>query len=108
MEIRIHHFCALLCSVGLISAMAGCAPEETSAITEDGTESAAVPTDGAKEPGTQPELWNGLCCWWTCDATGGRHNSPNPVWGECQSYGDNWCLVRGQGASHAHEWATCQ
>ncbi len=51
MEIRVHHFFALLCGAGLISAMAGCAPEETGAITEDGTESVAVPTDGTKEPG---------------------------------------------------------
>ena len=108
MDIRAHHFFALLCSAGLAAAMAGCAPEETGAITEDGNESAAVATDGTQVPETQSETWNGLCCWWTCDVTGHRHNSPNPVWGECAGYGHNWCLSRGEGASHDHSWGTCQ
>ena len=108
MAIRIHHFFALLCCAGLTSAMAGCAPEESGEITEDGAESAAIPTDGAKEPGAQPETYNGQCCWWTCDATGHRHSSDHPAWGECTGYGHNWCLSHGEGASHDHSWGTCQ
>ncbi len=108
MEIRVHHFFALLCSAGLISAMAGCAPEETGAITEDGTESVAVPAEGTQEPGTQPETWNGQCCRWVCSNLHG-HVSTIPGWGECQSHAANWCINNGQGTviDGSPYWGPC-
>jgi hypothetical protein len=111
MKIRFHHTLALLCCAGVTAAMAGCAPEESGAITEDGTEGAAVATDGPAQPGLQPEVnANGQCCWWTC-SNGHRHSSTNPtVYGTCQDYARYWCKQNGQGVfvEGSADWNTCQ
>jgi len=108
MEIRVRHFFALLCSVGMVSAMAACAPEETGAITEDGTENAAVATDTPQEPGVKPETNPyGECCHWTCSNTQHHHNSPNPVDGQCRDYSAYWCANQGEGVATSQYWAPC-
>jgi len=109
MEIRVRHFFALLCSVGMVSAMAACAPEETGAITEDGTENPAVATDTPKDPGVKPETDQyGQCCYWICSATGHVHSSEKPGYGQCNSYSAQWCADRGEGVATSQRWDWCQ
>ena len=98
MKIRFHHTLALLCCAGVTAAMAGCAPEETGAITEDGDEGAAVATDGAAQPALQPEVnAYGECCNWRCSNQHPHNSSIPTVNGTCQDYARFWCKEHGQG-----------
>jgi hypothetical protein len=113
MKIRFYHTLALLCCAGVTAAMAGCAPEETGAITEDGEESAAVATDGVEQPALQPETWNGQCCWWTCTNYGNehRHSSDKPtVYGSCQDYARYWCkqYIEEKFKEGSADWNACK
>ena len=110
MKNRLHRALALVFSTGLVTAMVGCDPEETGAITESGIESAALETDVTARPEPQVEMqtFNGQCCHWRC-TEGNEHKSSIPEEGHCREYAAYWCQHYGHGSLRegTASWGGC-
>jgi hypothetical protein len=88
--------------------MAGCAPEETGAIAEDGADGAAA-ADGPAQPALESEVWNNKCCHWTCTNWHG-YSSATPGSGACAAYANYWCVEHNQGhlMPNSTYWGVCE